>query len=46
VQKISLKELGDYIGRLSGAKIVFDDQQADYLKREASIPITETETSK
>jgi hypothetical protein len=41
VRKVSLQELGTYIGALSGAGITFDPQQIEYLLEQAKIPAPE-----
>jgi hypothetical protein len=45
VQKISLPELGEYVSKLSGANILFSDEEAAYLKRQADIPIDEKKSA-
>lgn len=40
VEKLSLKELGDYISQLHSAGVVFDPEEQAYLKRQGNIPVT------
>jgi hypothetical protein len=41
VDTVDLKELGDYISKLSGANIAFGPQEQAYLKEQAGIPVME-----
>jgi hypothetical protein len=43
VDEINIQELGEYIGKLSGAHVGFTAQQVAYLKEQAGIPVTDAE---
>lgn len=46
VEKISLKDLGEYISKLSGAQIVFDEEEAAFLKRKIVPPSKNAKAAK
>ncbi len=43
VDQVDLGTLGDYVSKLSGAAVIFTQEQGAYLKKMAGIPVTDAE---
>lgn len=41
IKRIDLAALGAYVSQLSGAQIFFDDEQQEWLKRQAKMPVSQ-----